>query len=136
MSRNGSIIRLIDVVLNILFGFMGITDFEMKSQIMLPSIISVGQQEIQQQGVFLKIRNDSQFVVIDGINVDKELHGIDDLDRYVDQLNRIYLQKSIQMLLIIEPEKETMIQTTVDVMDICEKYQIPKNLSYSKIELD
>ncbi len=136
MSRNGSIIRLIDVVLNILFGFMGITDFEMKSQIMLPSIISVGHQEIQQQGVFLKIRNDSQFVVIDGINVDKELHGIDDLDRYVDQLNRIYLQKSIQMLLIIEPEKETMIQTTVDVMDICEKYQIPKNLSYSKIELD
>ena len=136
MTKSGSIIRLIDVVLNILFGFMGITDFEMKSQIMLPSIIGVGHQEIRQQSIFLKIKNDSQFVVIDGINVDMELQGINELDRYVDQLNRIYLQKSIQMLLIIEPEKETMIQTTVDVMDICEKYQIPKNLSYSQVKLD
>ena len=136
MSKGGSIIRLIDVVLNILFGFMGITDFETKSQIMLPSIVGVGTQEIQQQVVFLKIRNDSQFVVINGINVAKEFQGIEDLGQYIDQLNRAYFQNSIQMLLIIEPEQETIIQTTVDVMDICEKYQIPKNLSYSQIELD
>ncbi len=136
MSKGGSIIRLIDVVLNILFGFMGITDFEMKSQIMLPSIIGIGNQEIKQQGVFLTISNDSQFVINDGNTVTKELQGIEALDQYVDQLNRSYLQNSIQMLIIIEPEQETMIQTTVDVMDICEKYQIPKSLSYSQVKLD
>ena len=136
MSKGGSIIRLIDVVLNILFGFMGITDFETKSQIMLPSIIGVGTQEIQQQVVYLELKNDTLFEIIDGLSVTKELQGIDSLDRYIDQLNNVYLQNSIQMILVIEPEQETIIQTTVDVMDICEKYQIPKNLSYSQIKLD
>jgi biopolymer transport protein ExbD len=136
MSKSGSIIRLIDVVLNILFGFMGITDFETKSQILLPSIIGVGTQEIQQQVVYLELKNDTLFEIIDGLNITKELQGIEALERYIDQLNNVYLQNSIQMILVIEPEQETMIQTTVDVMDICEKYQIPKNLSYSQIKLE
>ena len=53
MLKGGMIIRLIDVVLITLLGFLGITDFEVKSQIKLPSAADNDQQEIKQQFIFL-----------------------------------------------------------------------------------
>ena len=47
MLRGGTIIRLIDVVLIILIGFLGITDFEVQSQITLPSAVESGECEIK-----------------------------------------------------------------------------------------
>ncbi len=136
MIRGGTIIRLIDVVLIILLGFLGITDFEIKSQIKLPSSVDSGQKEIKQQLIYLNIKNNNQFEVINGQNIIKEVVGLKVLEELIVQLNNVYLQNYKQMILVIEPNLETRIQTTVDVMDICEKYQIPKNLSYSQIELD
>jgi len=136
MLKGGTIIRLIDVVLIILLGFLGITDFEVKSQIKLPSFIESTQREINQQFIFLIIKNEKQFELLDGQNIIKEIEGISALEDIIVQLNNVFLQNYKQMILVIEPNIETMIQTTVDVMDICEKYQIPKSLSYSQIELN
>ncbi len=129
------IIRLIDVVLIILLGFLGITDFEIKSQIKLPSAVDSGQKEIKQQFIFLDIKNDRQFDVVDGQNT-KEIEGIDALEDFLVKLNNHYLQNYKQMIIVIEPGLETVVQTTVDVMDICEKHNIFKNLSYSQVDLD
>ncbi|UCE08123.1 MAG: biopolymer transporter ExbD [bacterium] len=136
MLRGGTVIRLIDVVLIILLGFLGITDFEIKSQIKLPSAVDSGQKEIKQQFIFLDIKSDNRFDVINGQNTIKQVEGIEALEKFLIQLNKYYLQHYKQMILVIEPNLETMIQTTVDVMDICEKHQILKNLSYSQVELD
>jgi biopolymer transport protein ExbD len=136
MFRGGTIIRLIDVVLIILLGFLGITDFEVKSQIKLPSAVESGQKEIKQQFIFLDIKSDNQFEIIDGQNTIKQVEGLAALEKFLVQLNNYYLQNYRQMILVIEPNLETVIQTTVDVMDICEKHQILKNLSYSQVELD
>jgi biopolymer transport protein ExbD len=135
MLKGGMIIRLIDVVLIILLGFLGITDFEIKSQIKLPSAVDSGQKEIKQQFIFLDIKNDRQFDVVDGQNT-KEIEGIDALEDFLVKLNNHYLQNYNQMIIVIEPGLETVVQTTVDVMDICEKHNIFKNLSYSQVDLD
>jgi biopolymer transport protein ExbD len=136
MIKGGTIIRLIDVVLIILLGFLGITDFEVKSQIKLPSNIADGQREIKQQFIFLDIVSDSLFELSDSQTTIKKIEGIDELEKFVFQLNQIYLDNFQQMILVIEPDLESVIQTTVDVMDLCEKYQIPKSLSYSQVEID
>lgn len=136
MFKGGTMLRLIDVVLNILFGFLGITDFEMKSQIKLPSTIGVSQQEIRQQVIFVKIKDDHLFEVMDDRSIVKEFQEMQALEDYIVQLSNAYFQNSLQMILVIEPNVETKIQTTVDVMDICEKHHIPKNLSYSHVELN
>jgi len=136
MLRGGTIIRLIDVVLIILLGFLGITDFEVKSQIKLPSSADSGQKEIKQQFIFLDIKSDNRFEIINGQNTIKQVEGIEALENLLVQLNNYYLQDYKQMILVIEPNLETMIQTTVNVMDICEKHQILKNLSYSEVELE
>ena len=129
------IIRLIDVVLITLLGFLGITDFEVKSQIKLPSAADSGQQEIKQQFIFLDIKDNQQFDVVDGQNT-KEIEGLNELEDFLVKLNNHYIQNYKQMIVVIEPGLETVVQTTVDVMDICEKHNILKNLSYSQVDLD
>jgi len=136
MLRGGTIIRLIDVVLIILLGFLGITDFEVKSQIKLPSSADSGNREIKQQFIFLDIKGDNCFEVINGQNTIKEVEGLDSLEKLLVQLNNYYINNYKQMILVIEPNLETKIQTTVDVMDICEKNQILKNLSYAQVDLE
>jgi len=136
MLKGGTIIRLIDVVLIILLGFLGITDFEVKSQVKLPSSADSGTKEIKQQFIFLDIIDDNHFEVVDGQNNTKKVEGIEALETLLVQLNNHYINNYKQMILIIEPNVETMIQTTVDIMDICEKNQILKSLSYSEVELD
>jgi len=135
MFRVGIIIRLIDVVLIVLFGFLSITDITNKSQIKLPSNFGGAQKEVEQQIVFLNIIDDQRFELINEQNTTKEIMGLDELEQFIIQLDDDYRKKSRQMILVIEPGIETMIQTTVNVMDICEKNQILKNLSYPQIEL-
>jgi len=136
MLRGGTIIRLIDVVLIILLGFLGITDFEIKSQIKLPSTLDSGQQEIKQHFIFLSVKDDSLFEIVEGANRIKNIEGIERLEQFLIQLNNHYFHNSKQMVVVIEPDLETKIQTTVDVMDICEKHRILKSLSYSQVGLN
>lgn len=136
MLRGGLIIRLIDVVLIILLGFLGITDFEIKSQIKLPSAFNSGQQEIKQHFVFLTIKSDSLFEMVDGEGRAKLIQGLGMLEQFLMHLNSQYHHESKQLIVVIEPDVETKIQATVDVMDICEKRQILKSLSYSQIGLN
>ena len=136
MLKGGTIIRLIDVVLIILLGFLGITDFEIKSQIKLPSAGRGQQQEIKQQVVYLNIENSNKFILTEGQQTIAQIDSIKTLERIITNLNNSYVLDNKRMVVVIEPGMESVVQTTVDVMDICEKYQIPKSLSYSKIELN
>jgi biopolymer transport protein ExbD len=135
MFKVGTIIRLIDVVMIVLFGFLSITDITNKSQIKLPSNLGGAQKEVEQQVVFLSIMDNQRFELIDEQNTTKEVMGLDELEEFIVRLDNDYRKKHRQMILVIEPAIETMIQTTVNVMDICEKHQILKNLSYPQIEL-
>ena len=136
MMRGGTIIRLIDVVLILLLGFLGITDFEIKSQVKLPSSSASKNKENKQQIVFLNIIENDSFEIVEGQRTVPNINGIQALETFLYKLNNYYLNNNNKMIVIIEPELETIIQTTIAVMDICEKYRIPKNLSYSKFELN
>ncbi len=136
MLRGGTIIRLIDVVLIILLGFLGITDFEIKSQIKLPSAGPGKKQEMKQQIVYLNIENSHKFILSEGQNNSTQIDSVTALERIITVLNTKYVQDNKRMVVVIEPGEESVVQTTVDVMDICEKYQIPKSLSYAKINLN
>jgi biopolymer transport protein ExbD len=136
MLRGGIIIRLIDVVLIILLGFLAITDFEIKSQIKLPSSYKAGQQEIKQHFIFVTVKGDSSFELVEENYKIEHIQGMGILEQFLIRLNNQYQQELKQLIVVIEPDMETKIQTTVDVMDICEKHQILKSLSYSQIGLN
>ncbi|MFZ5515778.1 MAG: biopolymer transporter ExbD [Candidatus Zhuqueibacterota bacterium] len=136
MVKGGLIIRLIDVVLIVLFSFLNITDIDRKGQIKLPSIGPSKSQKVAQQLLFLTIENGNTFVLTDGQQAIAQLDSLPKLERMIANLNDQYKLEQRRMVLVIEPAMESIIQSTIDVMDICEKYNIPKSVSYSKIELN
>ena len=64
MSKGGIIIRLIDIVLNLLFGFMCISTLERKSPVKLPQSDAPVQSQIQKEELLIiSIDQEGQFLI-------------------------------------------------------------------------
>ncbi len=64
MSKGGNIIRLIDIVLNLLFGFMCISTMERKSPVKLPQSDAPVQSQIQKEELLIiSINKEGQFLI-------------------------------------------------------------------------
>jgi len=127
MTKGGLIIRLIDVVLILLLGFISISDLTVKTQVKLPQGANESNTTIQKsQAVFIKIDKDGLFEIDDGIN---KTPGISDINLIEQRL--IDLKKSFHnLVVIIEPDPDSIIQIAVDLIDICEKNNILKSINY------
>lgn len=127
MIKGGLIIRLIDVVLILLLGFIGISDFTIKTQIKLPQGTNEHNTLIRKRYViYIRIDNKGRFEVDDGEN---KIANITELYHVEQEVKRLQ-QKRSDLVVVIEPHLDTIIQITVDLIDICEKYHIPKTISY------
>jgi biopolymer transport protein ExbD len=134
MSRGGLIIRLIDVALIILFGFIAISDIKVKAQVKLPTNAPESRPRGERQLVRVAIGPDGRFEVIDADDVEK-ISDLSALEALLRQRADAYRRRNSEMVVLIEPDGDSMIQLTVSVMDICEKYGIPKNINYPSLEL-
>ena len=127
MSKGGLIIRLIDVVLILLLGFIGISDFTVKTQIKLPQGAQDSCTPISKtQLVYVRVDKNGQFEIDDGENKNSGITYIYQVEEAIVELYKA----NKGLMVIIEPDLDTIIQTTVDLLDICEKYQIPKSINY------
>jgi len=127
MSKGGLIIRLIDVVLILLLGFIGISDFTIKTQIKLPQGADDGSSAAEKiQVIHVRVNKDGLFEIDDGARTKTQTREIQQVEQQIQQLYERYSK----IIIIIEPHLDTIIQTTVDLVDICEKYQIPKTINY------
>lgn len=131
MKRKGIIIRLIDVVLIILLGFLAISDFQAKTPIDLPDLTP--DEEIVKEPELEEIPIAE--VVID--NENKFIFSINQADTIIldnkeDLEYTIYdfYSRDTSMVVLILPRDSSEVQATVDVIDICEKYEIPRNLTF------
>jgi len=134
MSRGGLIIRLIDVALIILFGFIAISDIKLKAQIKLPTGAPTSEPAAERHLVTVRIGPNGQFTLVDG----EKQQAVPDLAALESTLRdraKADLRQRREMVVLIEPDEDSMIQLTVSVMDICEKYGIPKNINYPSLEL-
>lgn len=151
MQGGGLIIRLIDVVMIILLGFLNISEFGIKAQIKLDSANSEVQQNetrmyfvmVSPGGGFVVTNNlDEQKIMFSGTEAEvnsgsqteTDAEGIDEnlvkLERFLVKKFRENKQKSLETLVVIQSHPETKIQYAINVLDICEKNQIPRTISY------
>ncbi|MCA9742947.1 MAG: biopolymer transporter ExbD [Deferribacteres bacterium] len=134
-SRNGLIIRLIDIALIILFGFIAISDIKVNAQIKLPTPMPGENTESQILFVIIKVKADATFEMV-----------LNDLEESVDSLDAVEAKllaardnlaaqdKSLHVL--IEPENGSIIQATIDVLDLCSKLNLEKNIAYDYAKLN
>lgn len=136
MAKNGFIIRLIDIAMIILFGFIAISDIKVRAQIKLPANEEEPQAETEKEPVliFVEIGLENQISIRRGEDMIAQTAGATDLENILVQMFEDYQTRNEQMVVLIEPDENSPIQHTIDILDICERHQIPKNINYESMQ--
>ena len=135
MSKGGIIIRLIDIVLILLFGFLIVSEVNRKSPVKLPH-----------SDVKVKREIDDEELLIIGIRADKSLY-LEGEDRVIPSLTELYnliivrnhsfaaLNRKFRVR--IRSEWNLPIKYTMQIANFCRKNEIPvgmdiHNVSYKR----
>ncbi len=127
MSKGGLIIRLIDVVLILLLGFIGISDFTVKTQVKLPQGATESNTPVENKiVVFVRILKNQTYEIDEGKQKAVNVAELKDVEAKLIELQN----EHGNLVAIIEPDLDTMIQLTIDLIDLCEKNNIQKSINY------
>lgn len=133
------IIRLIDIVLIVLFGFITISDIDIKGALSLPSKkVKATQSSPKKPKVFVEVEIDeNDMFYIRRLGQEKvTARGIQNLEvALVTLRSRIQQREGSDIAVIIKPREMSPIQSTVDVLDLCSRHKIPKNIARRSMAL-
>lgn len=133
------IIRLIDIVLLCLFGFMVIADVDIKGSLSLPSKSATPHPQVEiKRKVFIEIEIDQNDVFRVGLfgQAKKQMTGIPSVEEYVNGLRaKIRKEENSDIVVWIMPTELSMVQSTVSILDMCEKNMIPKNINKKSLAI-
>ena len=153
-SNNSIIIRLIDVVFILLMGFLLISDIVHKNQIKLPSRArsqSTNQQKPQivpleiaiipgdtvlaeidpeTETSLIKISQLKAYYHVTENEMKHKFRILEKLEEYLIKTKLEYEAGGNKVVVIINPRPESMIQATINLIDICRKYGLKRNFKY------
>jgi|GEM_PF-6056395 len=138
MQQRGLLIRLIDVGLIILLGFVCISDINIRAQIKLPSP-SNRKEDINRQYVvyYLVLHKNNRVSILDPGHSPTEWKNLrlKTLETRMIRLRNNFKRQGKILVMLIEPEPDATMQFLVDVLDLCQKNQILKNIANKALEL-
>lgn len=136
MNKGGLIIRLIDVAMIILFGFIAISDIKVRAQIRLPSQEEnkIEQNEEEPVLLFVKVDLEQGYVVEENEQTLLTTRELGRLEATLLARLRENRAAGRKMVVLVEPDEDSQIQETVNVLDICERNEIPKNINYESLQ--
>jgi len=138
MKRNSFLIRFIDIGLILLFGFIIISDITVRSQIELPgSDPGEPQQDRQPHMLAIKLMGNTSFGLYDSME-ETELgvyETLSDLETGLRSYDRQLREQGKTTVALIELDDATHMQTFIDVMDLCDKLGIAKNVNEETLRL-
>jgi len=133
------IIRLIDIVLIVLFGFITISDIDIKAALSLPAKKSKKLSQVEKKpkvAFFVEIDKNEIFLIARQGERKVRKKGIVELDKYLNHLKEsVQRREKKDIAVILKPMEDSPVQSTVDVLDLCEKHRIPKNIARKSLAL-
>ncbi|MDZ7344516.1 MAG: biopolymer transporter ExbD [candidate division KSB1 bacterium] len=130
MTRGSMIIRFIDIALTVLFGFIAVSEIEHKTQIKLPHNVAAATVPTHVNTISILVLDGPRYTLLDGPQMvisDSDLYRVEQALLAVRQK---YLERHQDVLVLIQPDPNSPIQLTVNVLDICERNHIVKNINY------
>ena len=162
----GIIIRLIDVVLILLLGFLKVSDIVHKKQIKLPSrassqrsmdkpknviplkimVMPTKKDDVISPKVALELNKINQedehflnkksqlycyYMVLDSIKT-RRVQLIEELNSYIDSTYRVYRANGDSMFVVINPDSNSIIQGTINLIDVCRRHNIKRSFMYDE----
>ncbi len=132
MDGGGMMIRLIDVVLILLFGFISISEVSDRSDIPLPtSKLAPVQPPAQEEIIIVGITEKGEYRLRNGRLL---LDSTRKLDIYLTRLAEKAKAAGGNFRVRVRPHKDTPIRYTMRVAAICDKLHIPKGIDVRKID--
>lgn len=132
MNKKGIIVRLVDVVLNLLFGFMCISQVQKHSQIQIAEskefeVSRIDKEEI----VFIGITNDGKFLVEDEQMV---ISNLSELQNYIIMKRNELTALKLKMRIRIRSNWDTPIKYSFWISELCDRVGVAKGLDVKKVE--
>lgn len=126
MNQGGIVIRLIDVVLILLFGFISISEVSSKSLIHLPKskqmVYSLPDRE---NLLIVGITSDGKFLVNDETEM---VENFSALKYYIVMKHEENLKNNVETRVRIRSNWNTPIKYTIAVANVCDMLNIPKGM--------
>jgi len=126
-SNTRLMIRLIDVALIVLLGFINISRLK-TDYVDLSSAMSDESVKYMFHDARLTIFQNS-FKLDDG-GKSTQVQSLSDLESLLVSKNDLYKRYNEKLIITIEPHKSSIMQKLVDVFDICHRNKIEKTLNY------
>ena len=127
----GSIIRLIDVVFILLFGFISISEITERSKIKLPESAETPPSNPDKEKVlFLGIDSEGKYLVE---NETKVIFSTQDLFFYLQGKAAEMRRSGDELRVRIRSNWDTPIKFTMAAADICDNLQVQKGIDVRKI---
>lgn len=131
MGTGGTLIRLIDVVFILLFGFISISEINQKSQIELPkSKETPPSNPDREQVIFVGITSDGKFLVE---NETRMIEGVRTLYFYLQGKVNQARRENTLLRVRIRSNWNTPVKYTAAVANLCENLKIPKGVDVHRI---
>ncbi len=135
MRRRGYLLRFIDLGLIILFGFLMISDITVISQVTLPGKSDEPadpNQDDDQVHLGVSIGADGKYEVInltDRTQLHVGISSTEELQFVLQTLDNQHTARQQVLNILIEPTPASPMQKLVDVLDVCERLGIQKNIN-------
>ncbi|RMI00529.1 MAG: hypothetical protein D6681_11245 [Calditrichaeota bacterium] len=125
-----TIIRLIDVVMILLFGFIAISEISKKSQIQLPKSEAVPETAPdREQVVYVGVLPEGRFLVEEETAV---IEDVTTLATYLQQQRRMLAQRNRRMRVRVRANYNAPVKYAFVVVNICQELKIPVGLDVIK----
>ncbi|MCA9732139.1 MAG: biopolymer transporter ExbD [Deferribacteres bacterium] len=133
--NSGLIVRLVDVVLIILFGFIGISDIKVKRQIKVPgkTVETETPQENQKNNVMVVVdfyEDDLYIFSVENKPIG-DCRGLSKVRNQMLDYRDQYGNDSTGVVFILRPNETVSMQQTINVFDICEKEKLARSIDFN-----
>lgn len=125
VKKGGIIVRLIDVVLILLFGFISISEISRRSAIDLPKSDAVPVTNPQSdETLIIGIRRDGTYLVD---NESRVIHSLDEMVAYLDQYLGTVNEGNLPRVKLLA-DWNAPIKYTIAVAHLCDERELPKGI--------
>lgn len=131
MSKGGIVVRLIDIVLNLLFGFMCISTMERKSPVKLPQSDLPVQSQIQKEQLLVISINQQEQFLIESENL--ILPNFDAVKNLILTRNESFKKLDRTMKVRIRSYWNLPIRYTMRIANFCRDENIPVGMDVESI---
>lgn len=132
MFKKGIILRLVDVVLILLFGFISISEVARQSKIELAKTTQFPVEKLErEETIFIAVTSDGNFLVEDESVLIKDINS---LKNYLLSKKVEFRNLNAKARVRIRSNWDAPIKYTLAISELCDKLNIKKSVDVMRVE--